>query len=91
MSGRVLSTSRGTHAGAFAPTDWTRFLSLALIWGSSFVLIAEGLDAFEPGVVTWVRIVSGAVVLASGSLTRSRREQWCESGTASITRTTISS
>jgi drug/metabolite transporter (DMT)-like permease len=44
--------------------DWVRFLSLALIWGSSFVLIAEGLDAFEPGVVTWVRIVSGAAVLA---------------------------
>lgn len=64
MSGRVLSTSRGTHAGAFGPMDWVRFLSLALIWGSSFVLIAEGLDAFEPGVVTWVRIISGAAVLA---------------------------
>lgn len=63
MSGRVLSTSRGTHAGAFGSADWARFLSLALIWGSSFVLIAEGLDAFEPGLVTWLRVLAGAAVL----------------------------
>jgi len=61
---RVLSTSHGTHRGAFAPMDWVRFGSLALIWGSSFVLIAEGLDAFEPGLVTWARIVAGTAVLA---------------------------
>jgi drug/metabolite transporter (DMT)-like permease len=61
---RVLSTSRGTHAGAFGAADWARFLSLALIWGSSFVLIAEGLDAFAPGLVTWLRVLSGAAVLA---------------------------
>jgi drug/metabolite transporter (DMT)-like permease len=64
MGGRVLSTSRGTHTGAFGAPDWGRFLSLGLIWGSSFVLIAEGLDAFQPGLVTWLRIVAGASVLA---------------------------
>jgi len=61
---RLLSTSHGTHRGAFGPVDWARFLSLALIWGSSFVLIAIGLDAFEPGVVTWGRVLSGAAVFA---------------------------
>lgn len=64
MSGRLLSTSRGTHAGAFGAADWARFVTLALIWGSSFVLIAEGLDAFEPGLVTWLRILAGAAALA---------------------------
>ena len=39
------------------------FLSIGLIWGSSFLLIAIGLDAFEPGLVTWLRIIFGASVL----------------------------
>jgi drug/metabolite transporter (DMT)-like permease len=59
---RLLSTSHGTHRGAFAPADWARFASLSLIWGASFLLIAIGLDAFAPGVVTWGRVVSGAAV-----------------------------
>ncbi|HEX6844395.1 MAG TPA: DMT family transporter [Actinomycetota bacterium] len=59
---RLLSTSHGTHRGAFAPADWARFAALSLIWGASFLLIAIGLDAFAPGVVTWGRVVSGAAV-----------------------------
>jgi drug/metabolite transporter (DMT)-like permease len=39
------------------------FSSIGGIWGSSFLLIAIGLDAFEPGLVTWFRILSGASVL----------------------------
>ncbi len=39
------------------------FLSIGLIWGSSFLLIAIGLDAFEPGLVTWLRVVFGAAAL----------------------------
>jgi drug/metabolite transporter (DMT)-like permease len=64
VANRLLSTSLGTHRGAFALADWLRFGALALIWGSSFVLIAVGLDAFAPGVVTWGRVASGAAVLA---------------------------
>lgn len=64
MDRRILSTSHGTHRGAFGVSDWVRFLSLAVIWGSSFVLIAQGLDAFRPGLVTWLRVVSGVAVLA---------------------------
>ena len=60
---RVLSTSEGTHRGAFGPTEWTLFVSIGLIWGSSFLLIAIGLNAFEPGLVTWLRVLSGAATL----------------------------
>jgi drug/metabolite transporter (DMT)-like permease len=59
----VLSTSAGTHAGAFTAVDWTLFVAIGGIWGSSFLLIAIGLDAFEPGLITWLRILFGAAVL----------------------------
>ncbi len=36
-----------------------------LIWGSSFYLIAEGLDAFSPYLITWLRIGFGMCVIAS--------------------------
>jgi drug/metabolite transporter (DMT)-like permease len=58
-----MSTTAGTHLGAFTPLDWLLFLSVGLIWGSSFLLIAIGLDAFAPGLVTWLRIVFGAAAL----------------------------
>ncbi|MBI3649126.1 MAG: DMT family transporter [Actinobacteria bacterium] len=60
---RILSTSEGTHRGTFTPLDWTLFLAIGGIWGSSFILIATGLDAFRPGLVTWLRVGSGAAVL----------------------------
>ena len=60
---RVLSTSEGSHRDAFAPLDWALFLSIGAIWGSSFVLISIGLEAFEPGLVTWLRILAGAAAL----------------------------
>ena len=58
-----MSTTVGTHLGAFTLFDWVLFLSIGLIWGSSFLLIAIGLDAFAPGLVTWLRIVFGAAAL----------------------------
>lgn len=61
--GRVLSTSHGTNAGAFAPVEWGLFVAIGGIWGSSFLLIAIGLDAFEPGFVTWLRVAAGAATL----------------------------
>lgn len=58
-----MTTTTGTHLGAFTPLDWVMFGSIGAIWGSSFLLIAIGLDAFEPGLVTWLRIILGASVL----------------------------
>jgi drug/metabolite transporter (DMT)-like permease len=59
----VLSTSVGTHRGAFTAADWALFASIGLIWGSSFLFIAIGLDAFEPGLITWLRVLFGAATL----------------------------
>jgi len=59
----VLSTSVGTHRGAFTASDWALFASIGAIWGSSFLLIAIGLDAFEPGLITWLRVLFGAATL----------------------------
>ncbi len=60
---RLLTTSHGTNREAFTARDWVLFVSLALIWGSSFLFIAIGLDAFHPGVVTLLRVLFGAVFL----------------------------
>lgn len=63
-STRFLATSHGTNREAFTAGDWGLFLSLALIWGSSFLFIAVGLDAFHPGLVTLLRVALGAGFLA---------------------------
>lgn len=63
MSRGVLSTSLGTHRGAFTALDWGLFASIGGIWGSSFLFIAIGLDAFEPGLITWLRVLFGAATL----------------------------
>ena len=63
MSGRILSTSTGTNREAFTASDWLLFWSIGIIWGSSFLFIDIGLDAFEPGLITWLRVALGAGVL----------------------------
>ncbi len=50
--------------------DWVALALPGLIWGSSFYLIAEGLESFEPFLVTWLRIVFGLLVVASVPETR---------------------
>lgn len=61
---RLISTAHGINREAFTPKDWGLFLALAGIWGSSFLFIAIGLDAFHPGLVTLLRVGLGAAVLA---------------------------
>lgn len=61
---RLVSTSHGTNRDAFSASDWALFLSLVLIWGSSFLFIAIGLDHFHPGLVTLLRVGFGAATLA---------------------------
>ncbi len=63
MTARILSTAHGTNREAFSLTDWALFLSVGTIWGSSFVFIAVGLEAFQPGLITWLRVLFGAAVL----------------------------
>ena len=53
-----------TTTAAFTPRDWSIFTSIGLIWGSSFLLIAIGLESLEPGVITLLRVGLGALTLA---------------------------
>ncbi len=64
MASRILSTSAGTNQEGFAPRDWLLFVSIGVIWGSSFLLMDIGLEAFRPGLITWLRVALGALVLA---------------------------
>jgi drug/metabolite transporter (DMT)-like permease len=56
-------TADGTNQGNFGQADWGLLLLTALIWGSSFLWIAIGLDAFHPGVIAFGRMALGAAVL----------------------------
>ncbi|MFT4511372.1 MAG: drug/metabolite transporter (DMT)-like permease [Planctomycetota bacterium] len=47
----------------FRLLDWALLLGSALIWGASFLFIAIGLEAFSPGVVTFLRVATGAVFI----------------------------
>ncbi|MGD2042907.1 MAG: EamA/RhaT family transporter, partial [Acidimicrobiia bacterium] len=79
MANRLLTTSHGTNREAFTAADWGLFLSLSLIWGSSFLFMAIGLDAFHPGLVTLGRVGLGAAFLTLIPKTRSvkiDREDW---------------
>ena len=51
-------------AARFALRDWVFLVAIALMWGSSFLLIKIGLEDFSPFTVAWLRIVFGALALA---------------------------
>ncbi|HAS10015.1 MAG TPA: EamA/RhaT family transporter [Acidimicrobiaceae bacterium] len=60
---RALEATASLNPGAFSVGDWGLFVSIALIWGSSFLFIAIALDSIEPGLITWGRVALGAAVL----------------------------
>lgn len=61
---KVISTAHGTRPEAFGLVEWGLLTSIALMWGSSFLWIAIGLEAFEPGVVALLRIAFGAAAVS---------------------------
>lgn len=69
---RALEATASLNPGAFAVGDWGLFVSIALIWGSSFLFIAIALDAVEPGLITWGRVALGAAVLNAVPRARTR-------------------
>lgn len=61
---RLIRTEPGTRTEAFATGDWLLLASIALIWGSSFLLIAVGLRDLPPALLALVRLVFGAATLS---------------------------
>jgi len=55
------------------PLAWIIFFFLALTWGSSFILIKKGLDAFTPVQVGTIRIIIAALVIQPFLWGRARR------------------
>ena len=62
---RAFTTGDGTNLGDFSPVDWALTLSVALIWGSSFLWIAIGLEGLHPGALALLRVLLGALALAA--------------------------
>ena len=56
-------TAEGRSSAAFEPFDWTLIAVASAVWGASFLLIAEGLETLEPGLVTFGRIAFGFLAL----------------------------
>ena len=61
---KLFEQSAAANDGSFTPQDWGLFVAVAAIWGSSFLFIDIGLDAFPPGLITLIRVASGAAALA---------------------------
>ncbi len=61
---RLLEAGSGSRSEAFGAQEWLLLSSIAVIWGSSFLFIDIGLEAFRPGVIALARVALGAVALA---------------------------
>ncbi len=60
----LISTSEGTSFGAFGPSEWGLVLFCSVVWGASFLFIAEALEAFPPISVAFLRILFGFATLS---------------------------
>ena len=73
---------RPGHDGLSSAADWALLVLPGLIWGASFLFIAEGLEVMAPDGVTFGRIAIGFVTLSLIPAVRApvRRADWA--GTA---------
>jgi drug/metabolite transporter (DMT)-like permease len=67
-----ISLRSESSTAAFAPADWGLLVGTALMWGSSFIWIEEGLSSFAPALITLLRLVFGALTLAFLPKTRTK-------------------
>ncbi len=61
----VIATALGSHRDSFGIIEWGLLVSVAAIWGSSYLLIAESLESFEPAFITAGRFGLGFLTLAA--------------------------
>ena len=75
---KLLNTAHGSHRKSFGLVEWALLAAVAGIWGSSFLLIAEGLESFDPAFITAGRFSLGFLTLAAFPAARSRisRNDW---------------
>lgn len=73
-----LAGARGTNEGSFEALDWALLVAVSLIWGSSFLWIAIGVDALAPGTVALMRVGLGSIALFCVPAARRRiaRRDW---------------
>ncbi len=67
---KLVSTAAGLHTGPFGWVEWLLMAGTAIMWGSSFLWIAEALETIEPATVTLGRLVLGAVALGASRRAR---------------------
>ena len=74
----LISTSEGSHSDSFHAIDWMLLALAGGVWGSSFYFIAVALEAFQPMLITWLRMAFGFATLTCIPRARSRidREDW---------------
>ncbi|WP_420612882.1 DMT family transporter [Candidatus Spongiisocius sp.] len=71
----MLFTAQGTQLGPFGLLEWALLTGVALIWGSSYLLIEIGLESLTPLTITWVRSTLGFLVLVALPAARTRIER----------------
>lgn len=59
------------NTGTFSTSDWVLFVSISVIWGASFLLIAFALEGLTPAMITLGRVGLGAATLWALRLARS--------------------
>lgn len=59
---------------------WVLLIALALIWGSSFILMKKGLTAFEPSQVAGIRMLVACLASLPLLLPRLGRIRWPQAG-----------
>ena len=59
----------------FGVSEWVLFVAVSLIWGASFLFIANGLEAFHPMLVGSMRIGFGMLTLSCIPAARGRIER----------------
>ncbi len=70
--------AEGTNTGSFTALDWALFVGAALVFGSSFLFMAIGLEAFDPGLISFLRIGFGFLALSLVPAVRApvNRKDW---------------